>query len=234
MKRLLGLSFLVLLTPVLAADKEEFDNEKEALQALNDFIGSWKGSGGPEAKARPTAKETWSETVDFGWRFKGNDAWMTVTFKKGRFFKSGDLHYLTDKKVYQLTLTDLKDKKRVFTGNYENSYLTLEHVDEDSMDTFQLKMNLAAGGDRFIYRYARKPEGKTIFVDKVQLGATKEGVSLAAKEKKIECVVSGGLGTMAVSFMGKTYYVCCSGCRDAFNENPEKYVKEFEAKQKKK
>jgi len=27
-----------------------------------------------------------------------------------------------------------------------------------------------------------------------------------------------------------TYYVCCSGCRDAFNENPEKYIKEFNAK----
>jgi YHS domain-containing protein len=29
---------------------------------------------------------------------------------------------------------------------------------------------------------------------------------------------------------GETYYVCCSGCRDAFNENPEKYITEFKAK----
>ena len=26
-------------------------------------------------------------------------------------------------------------------------------------------------------------------------------------------------------YKGKTYYVCCSGCRDAFNENPEKFLK---------
>jgi YHS domain-containing protein len=32
---------------------------------------------------------------------------------------------------------------------------------------------------------------------------------------------------------GVTYYVCCSGCRDAFNEDPEKYIKEYEAKKKK-
>ncbi|MFM7112038.1 MAG: YHS domain-containing protein, partial [Planctomycetota bacterium] len=42
--------------------------------------------------------------------------------------------------------------------------------------------------------------------------------------------VSGGAGTSTVSFKGETFYVCCSGCRDAFNENPEKYVKEFKAK----
>ena len=37
---------------------------------------------------------------------------------------------------------------------------------------------------------------------------------------------------MPVEHMGKTYYVCCGGCRDEFRENPEKYIKEFEAKQK--
>jgi ribosomal protein L24E len=62
------------------------------------------------------------------------------------------------------------------------------------------------------------------------VAATREGASLGAKEKKTECVVSGGAGTMPVSFKGETFYVCCSGCRDAFNENPEKYVKEFKAK----
>jgi len=33
-----------------------------------------------------------------------------------------------------------------------------------------------------------------------------------------------------VSYQGKTYFVCCSGCRDAFNENPEKFVKAAEKK----
>ena len=31
---------------------------------------------------------------------------------------------------------------------------------------------------------------------------------------------------------GQTYYVCCTGCRDAFNENPEKIMKEFFARKK--
>jgi len=32
---------------------------------------------------------------------------------------------------------------------------------------------------------------------------------------------------------GQTYYVCCGGCRDAFNENPAQIIKEYLAKKKK-
>ena len=44
----------------------------------------------------------------------------------------------------------------------------------------------------------------------------------------------GGKGTIAVTYQGKTYYVCCSGCRSEFNENPQKYIDEYHAKKAKK
>jgi len=62
----------------------------------------------------------------------------------------------------------------------------------------------------------------------------KEGVPFVAGDGKPECIVSGGAGTIAVTFQGQTYYVCCSGCRAEFNETPEKYIKEFQAKKNKK
>jgi hypothetical protein len=37
---------------------------------------------------------------------------------------------------------------------------------------------------------------------------------------------------MTVTYNGKSYPVCCTGCRDEFNENPEKYVARAEAKAK--
>ena len=40
-------------------------------------------------------------------------------------------------------------------------------------------------------------------------------------------VVTGGLGTIEVSYDGKSYYVCCTGCRDYFNENPKQVLKEY-------
>ena len=45
-----------------------------------------------------------------------------------------------------------------------------------------------------------------------------------------ECVVTGGKGTMAVSFKGQTYYVCCSGCKQAFDDDPEGVIAEYKAR----
>ena len=94
-------------------------------------------------------------------------------------------------------------------------------------------MNTAAEGVRFLYRFKKAEDGRTLFGGVYLVQATKEGESLGASQKKNECVVSGGAGTTAVSYKGETFYVCCSGCADAFKENPEKYIAEFKAKKKK-
>src|SRR5438046_1463212 len=87
--------------------------------------------------------------------------------------------------------------------------------------------------NRFLYRYEVKPQDRPLFTKVYQVGATKEGEPFASGDGKPECVVSGGLGTIRVSYKGKDYYVCCSGCRDAFKEEPEKYIKEFEERKAK-
>jgi hypothetical protein len=61
---------------------------------------------------------------------------------------------------------------------------------------------------------------------------TRKGVAFAATGDEPECVVSGGLGVVKVSYKGKIYWVCCSGCLAELRANPEKYIKEYEAKQK--
>ena len=83
-----------------------------------------------------------------------------------------------------------------------------------------------------IYRVRKATGGGKLYSPQYLVQGNREGESLAAKESKQLCVVSGGAGTMPISFKGETFYVCCSGCRDAFNENPEKYIKEFKAKKK--
>lgn len=238
MKRLFALCVVAILglflCPALFAAEEDKAASKEALQALNDFIGSWNGNGGPTNKARPESKELWKETISWGWRFKGDDAWLTMTIDKGKYFKSGEMRYLPSKKRYQLTLTTSDDKKLEYSGQLKDEILILERLDAATKETQRIKMNLAAEGIRFIYRVEHKPEGRTLFVQDYQVACTREGESLGVKEKKNECIVSGGLGTIPVAYNGVTYWVCCSGCKDAFTENPAKYVKEYEAKKAKK
>jgi hypothetical protein len=222
------------LVPVLRGDDEDEDSSpKGALQALNDFIGDWQGVGGPEARGA-AREDTWQEQVSWSWRFKSDDVSLVMKVKNGKHLKSAELRYLPEKKRYQLTTVDRADKKSIFTGENKNGYLTLQRVDPQTRETQRLIMNSAGEGVRFVYRFAHKPADRTLFTKDYQVACTKEGESLAAGEKKVECPVSGGLGKIAVSYNGMTYYVCCSGCRDAFNENPEKYIKEYESRKKKK
>src|SRR5262249_40664519 len=150
--------------------------------------------------AKVGSKDIWKETIEWGWKFKGNDAWLVLNFKGDKRFKSAELRYPLAKKRYEMTMTDKDDNKLTFEGKMQGEYFILERVDPATKETQQLKMNTAAEGARLIMLYSYKGSGKTLFTKDYQVSATKEGLSLGAKDKKNECVVSGGLGTSAVSF----------------------------------
>ena len=68
-------------------------------------------------QAQPGPKDPiWKESLEWVWKFKGDDVALVINFKDSKNYKSGEMRYLLDKKVYQLTLTDKDDKKTVFEG----------------------------------------------------------------------------------------------------------------------
>lgn len=234
MKRLAAFAFFPVFGLVLTLDSapaaDKVSGSKAALQAFNDYIGSWSGDGKGKGKVK-----SWAETVEWGWRFKGSDCWLTFKAKGGQFIKSGELKWLPDKKTYQFTGTDQNDNKVVLEGTIDDKgYLTLTGTNPKTKEPLRLTMFNAGDGAFFNYRYQHARPGAKFFVTDCEVSAKKEGVAFAKNKKGPVCIVSGGLGTMAVTYKGTTYYVCCGGCRDAFNETPEKYIKEFEAKKGKK
>jgi YHS domain-containing protein len=210
--------------------KKNADDEdaKEGLQALQEFIGGWKGTANDKMKGFWTEKSNWS------WRFKGKDRWMTFNLENSKLYKGGEVRFLEDKEKYQITLIDKEGNKAVFDGEMKKNVLVVERKNPDTDDTEQIKMNIAGGGDRLVYSMWIKPDGRTQYTKKLEVGYTREGVTFGVDSggKKPECVVTGGLGTIQVSYMGQTYYVCCTGCRDAFNENPAKIIAEYMKKKK--
>jgi hypothetical protein len=224
---------LIPLAALVAAEGDETAKAKAALQALNDYIGSYKALGGPD-KPRPDPKESWNEKLEWSWRFKGADCWLKLDIAQGKHFKTGELRFVPANDRYELTMTGVDGQKQLFAGKLREGYLILDYTDPETKDVQRLRMNLAGDGTRFIYALERKRSGRTIFTKDFKVECSKEGESLAgAGGKKPECIVTGGLGTTAVAYQGSTYYVCCSGCREAFLENPEKFIKEFKAKHKK-
>jgi hypothetical protein len=221
------------LLPMADAGKkskgDDATDPKEALQALQDFIGAWKGNADGKKLG------FWSEKSNWSWRFKGKDTWMTFEVENSKLLKGGEVRYLPDKSKYQVTLIDKAGKKAVYEGELKRNLLTVERINPDTNDTEQIRMSAISSGDRLIYSKWVKPDGRTQFFEQLKVGYTREGVTFGVEAggKKPVCVVTGGLGTIQVSHMGQTYYVCCTGCRDAFNESPAKIIAEFMKKKKK-
>jgi YHS domain-containing protein len=223
---------LVALSPLTAADKPG-PTAKEALQVFNDLIGSWKGTGQPQGTREERDKGFWQETIAWQWQFKDKDVWLRGDLDKGKHYTRFEIRYLPEKDAYELKAITPAKETHTFTGKFEEKRLTVDRADDKNKRTERLVFSLLHF-NRHLYRFEVRPEGHTTFARVYQVGATKLGVAFASEDKGIECIVSGGKGTIPVSYKGKTYYVCCTGCRDAFNEEPEKYIKEYEEAKKKK
>lgn len=220
-----------LLSVSLGADGTSGKTPREALQPLGGLIGVWNGTGIPGGNPLAAKDGFWTEKMDWGWKFKGTEAWLTVTFEKSKYWLSGELRWLPGSGTYQLKIKTTDKQELTFEGSLQDRVLNLYREDGSKKETQRLSFQMLHE-NRILYRFDSRPQGKPQFKRHYQVGANKEGVPFAAGDGRPECIVSGGLGTIAVSHQGKTYYVCCSGCRDEFRADPEKYIREYEAKKK--
>ncbi len=217
-----------LLSPIHAGKNEKDADPKQALLVLQDFIGGWKGNADGKKLG------FWTEKSNWNWRFKDKDVWMTFDIENSKLYKNGEIRFLPDKSKYQVTLLDKAAKKAIYEGEFKKNILTVERVNPDTKDTEKITLSVISDGDRLVYSLWTKPDGRTQFTEQLKVGYTREGVTLGAEpgSKRPVCVVTGGLGTITVTHKGVTYYVCCTGCRDAFNEDPERIIAEFNKKKK--
>jgi hypothetical protein len=234
MRRLAGLvALVVLVTAGGVRSAPEKHAPREMLRAFQDLIGSWRCTGEPYGTREEKLKGFWQEKMAWQWQFKGEDAWLALTIDKGKYFRSAEVRYLPETDVYQIKAVTLDKETLTFEGKLDKRKLSVERRDPKSKQDQRLVFSLLHA-NRYLIRYEIRPADHTAFTPLYQIGCTKEGVAFASGDDKPECIVSGGRGTMPVVYNGKTYYVCCTGCRDAFKEDPEKYIKEAEEARKKK
>jgi hypothetical protein len=233
---LIAAAAVLVLQSSFAADGPPTRTPREGLQPFNTLVGSWKGTAKPSGTKAEQDRDFWIEKISWEWQFKDKDAWMTVSFDKSKHFTKGTLRFLPEKGNYVLTLTTVNKDELTLKGELDDKgkILTVESEPDAKMDVHRIIINMLHDGERFLYRVDKRKADKVRYSTVFSVGATKEGIAFAGGSNKPECVVSGGLGTQQVSYQGKTYYVCCSGCAAEFRADPAKYVKEFEEKQAKK
>lgn len=229
--------------------QESAPSAMEKLQAVQELVGSWHGSGTSDRV------KTWEEQLDCQWTFGPDDeASLELAVgsesegsgeKKpdGRLFESATLTYDEKGGVYRLRLIPLAvaDRKPSkggssatgpiwFAGGAKTPRnLVLDRVErgtaKDVLDRMDIKV--LNDGDRLVYSFHRRVGKSKSYKSIAQIALDRRGTSLAGSGNAAagpKCIVTGGIGSMAVTVKEGTFYVCCTGCRDAFLADPAKFL----------
>lgn len=236
---LIGLSTLVALAadnPKSAEEVGQIDKAtraaiQEALAEFNPLVGGWRGVGQP---VRNSNKGSWTETAEWVWEIKKDHVGIRYSPKGGKQIQSALLTYDPKQKelVFDAELPD--DSHRIYTGKTSGNKLTLQAPADESGNVHQIVLT-QLNEKRTLLLFQVRAKDQLQFARVAEVGYTREGTRLA--EDKVagpECIVTGGKGTMSTVYKGKTYWFCCTGCRDAFLDDPETIISQADEKAAKK
>ncbi|WP_435010484.1 YHS domain-containing protein [Tundrisphaera lichenicola] len=221
--------FLVSTLGVLAT-ASPVDEIPSPFLPFEQMIGGWKGT------ATPTANRLkgWQESHSWAWKFeKGKPTGMSLTFEGNKTIAKAQLTFDSSAKKYRVDGTDPLGKPLQYLGSLgtDGKSLTLDRVGPESGTQERLLIWPNSNKIRYTFNVERQERGAPQYKRVVTVGLTKTGESFAAGGEGSNlprCIMTGGASTLTVSYQGKTYPVCCTGCRDEFNDNPEKYARKAE------
>lgn len=216
-----------------------------AMDPLQIVLGQWRGT-------------TQKEVGDFKgldeprwvWDFKSqrDQPALVMESVESPYFKTARLTFFPERDIYQLTTTGTDSKERIFEGNFSAPAERYQGDDDRLHWKFKLELNQINGtspretwqvvfnqqdNNRYLMELSRLQGSRFLRFDTV--ATQRQGTSFAKSDDDYGeriCIISGGLGTMQVSYQGKSYWVCCTGCKAAFEDDPATWIAEFNAKQK--
>jgi YHS domain-containing protein len=157
-----------------------------------------------------------------------------VTVNKGKHLKSGVLRPAKDPGTFTFEATLADGTTRTFHGKPAGDKKPLVlTADAKAPASGVRRITITPLHDTrlLVLLESEDPERHT-FARIGEVGYTREGVAFAAGESYPLCIVTEGRGTIQVSYKGKTYWVCCSGCRDLFNDDPASVLAEAASREK--
>ena len=149
--------------------------------------------------------------------------------------KSALLSFDPAQKTFRLKSVELIEGQeetieRDYVGTIIDKKLVLESASADSTEGRRITIT-RLNEKRTLVLFERKAGSQNFYSRIAEVGYTREGTRLAESDQTgPECVVTGGVGTIKVSYKGETYWVCCTGCRDAFNDDPEGVLADYKKK----
>jgi len=217
-----------------------------AMMPLQVLLGTWHGTTQREIgqfKAVDEPSWVWDFQTD------RNQPALVMTSATSPYLRSARLTYLTDRDIFQLQAVDAEGETRLLEGTFSEPVQEFQGDDQKMhvkykleltqisptavRDQWQIVLNQQEN-NRYLQEMGRKRGTGFLRFDTV--ATQRQGTSFAKSDAgygEKECVISGGLGTIQLSYKGKSYWVCCTGCKAAFEEDPASWIAEYENKKKK-
>lgn len=213
----------------------------EKLKPLQVMLGQWRGTTRRDYegfKAVDSHEWIWDLQTDV------NQPALKVTSDKSPFMKSARLTWNVDKSRFVLNAIDNDNVNREYEGDYTDPVHEIVGPDDKLHRVFRMELTQTedpindTNGERWQVAFVQqennryllevsKRRGNARFQRYDTVSTQREGTSFAISDTDYgdkTCIISQGLGTTAVSFQGKTYWVCCSGCKAAFEEDPALWI----------
>lgn len=175
------------------------------------------------------------EKAEWRWKFSGEQVALEYAVEEGKLLKSALVSFDPKSKTYQLKTVELgtaKDQpiQREYVGETNGNKLVFDTPAKEGAEGRRITIT-RLNEKRTLVLFEQKGAGQNFFNRIAEVGYTREGTRLADSDQTgPECVVTGGAGTIKVSYKGETYWVCCTGCRDAFNDDPEGVLADYRKK----
>lgn len=193
------------------------------LKPYGALVGDWRGTG---LVKRGSAKGAWQENAAWVWSLSKESAALAMTVEEGRYLKRGTLR-ASEMGQFRLSVELADDTERVFVGK-PNARGALVLVADPLPQSGVARITLNPLHDaRTVVLIEAVGARAGEFERLGEVGYTRVGANFAVGDSAPECIVTGGRGTITVTHKGTTYYVCCTGCRDLFNDDPEAMLAEY-------
>lgn len=234
-------------------DEKKVATVMAELKPFQTMFGEWRWV--TQRKFGKSAKG--GEDLKWVWDFKTDKSQPAIKFHTDShpYFHAGSLTYIPGDSKFRLTTESPEGEQRVFEGTWaeggepaetlegkktEHSFkLQLAQVSPKEGEQWRVVIN-QQNNDRYLFDLKKKPPQGTQFGPLDVVASQRQGSSFAATDSDNpgpKCIISGGLGSSTVTYKGKSYPVCCSGCAAAFNDDPERWLAKLaktEAEMKKK
>lgn len=222
-------------------EESRTDSVMDALRPLQILLGKWKGN----------ARKALLDQPEWVWDLTTNPKQpaLVMSSPDGKYIREGRMTFLVKDQAYQLSTLDADGQKRTWQGNFTREVEDVAGDDQKLQRTYKLeftetpsaipdelwKLSISQqDNNRYLIELDRQ-RGSGSFVRVDTINTQREGTSFALNDSDYgdkECIISQGLGTMSVSYKGQRYWVCCTGCKSAFEEDPERWLAKLAEKKK--